>query len=168
MKKVLVLIVMMTFTGALNAQGLKGLLNKAKEKIEKVSNDIDKTVNTITGTDQSSTQSNPPQSQSASTDDVRNIDGLPVVMKDFETEDPRDLTPYIEKYATHKKTANTKTITVDELSGGLLDRSGNIVKAGVTGCFVNGLAPVYDDDTDEIGYVNMNGEWIIKFERSEF
>jgi hypothetical protein len=40
MKKVLVLIVMMTFTGALNAQGLKGLLNKAKEKIEKVSNDI--------------------------------------------------------------------------------------------------------------------------------
>ena len=31
MKKVLTLIVMMTFAGALNAQGLKGFLNKAKE-----------------------------------------------------------------------------------------------------------------------------------------
>jgi hypothetical protein len=59
-------------------------------------------------------------------------------------------------------------MTEADLGYGLLDRSGNIVKAGVTGCFVNGLAPVYDDDTDEIGYVNMNGEWIIKFERSEF
>ena len=31
-----------------------------------------------------------------------------------------------------------------------------------------GLTPVYIDQTDEIGYVNMKGEWVIKFERSEF
>lgn len=121
MKKVLTLIVMMTFVGALNAQGLKGFLNKAKEKIDKVTNNTGKTTSSTTETSskvgQSSTQGSTRQAGSGLSDEVRVINGIAAVMKDFETEDPRDVTPYIEKYATHKKTANTKTITVDNLSG---------------------------------------------------
>lgn len=47
MKKLLTLILMMTFAGALNAQGFKGLLNKAKEKLEKATNYINE-VNKLT------------------------------------------------------------------------------------------------------------------------
>lgn len=50
----------------------------------------------------------------------------------------------------------------------MLDKQGNIITGGVSGCYVDGLAPVFINQTDEIGYVNMNGEWVIKFERSEF
>lgn len=59
-------------------------------------------------------------------------------------------------------------MTEVDLGYGILNRDGNIVKAGVMGCYVYGLAPVYGDETDEIGYINMKGEWVIKFERSEF
>lgn len=102
MKKVLTLIVMMTFAGAMNAQGLKGLLNKAKESVNKVTNNSGKTkpttASTVSYTNQASTQLSNHQSESVSSD-------------------PMDLTPYIEKFATHKKTTNTKVITVDDLHG---------------------------------------------------
>lgn len=122
MKKVFIFIVMMTFAGAMNAQGLKGLLNKAKESVNKVTNNSGKTTST-TSTTPKTTQASTQRSSSKSigtSDDVRTINGISAVMKDFETEDPRDLTPYIEKYATYKKTANTKVFTVDNLSGIIL------------------------------------------------
>ena len=80
MKKVLTLIVMMTFAGALNAQGLKGFLNKAKEKIDKVTNNTGKTTSSTTETSskvgQSSTQGSTRQAGSGLSDEVRVINGL--------------------------------------------------------------------------------------------
>lgn len=55
---------------------------------------------------------------------------------------------------------------------GLLDQNGNLVIAGLAGPFVNGLAPVIQknnlDKYTGVGYVNMQGEWVIKFELNEF
>ena len=59
-------------------------------------------------------------------------------------------------------------IPPEKMGYAVLDKQGNIITGGVSGCYVDGLAPVFIDQTDEIGYVNMNGEWVIKFERSEF
>lgn len=124
MKKLLTLILMMTFAGALNAQGFKGLLNKAKEKLDKVTNNTGGKTSSKTAItsreDQLSTQRSTPQSGSGLSDEVRTINGISTIMKDFETEHPSDILPYIQKYATHKKTANSKVITVDNLSGIIL------------------------------------------------
>ena len=55
---------------------------------------------------------------------------------------------------------------------GLLDQNGNVVIAGLAGPFVNGLAPVIQQDNlgkyTGVGYVNMQGEWVVKFELNEF
>ena len=55
---------------------------------------------------------------------------------------------------------------------GLLDQNGNVVIAGLAGPFVNGLAPVILTDNigkyTGVGYVNMQGEWVVKFEENEF
>ena len=55
---------------------------------------------------------------------------------------------------------------------GLLDQNGNLVIAGLAGPFVNGLAPVIQQDNlgkyTGVGYVNMQGEWVVKFELNEF
>ena len=127
MKKVLLFIAMTMFTGAVNAQGLKGFLNKAKEKIDKVTNNTgEKTTQseksssanlTSTKSNQTSPQRSTRQSGHGLSDEVREINGISTIMKDFDTDHPGDITPYIKKYATHTKTANTNTITVDNLSG---------------------------------------------------
>lgn len=49
---------------------------------------------------------------------------------------------------------------------GLLDEKGNVVIAGLAGPFVEGMAPVISDAGK--GYVNEKGEWLIKFEESNF
>ena len=55
---------------------------------------------------------------------------------------------------------------------GLLDQNGNVVIGGLAAPFVNGLAPVIQTDNigkyTGVGYVNMQGEWVIKFEENEF
>lgn len=48
----------------------------------------------------------------------------------------------------------------------LLSEKGDVVIAGLAGVFSEGLAPVRIGK--DIGYVNMQGEWVIKFEESEF
>lgn len=48
----------------------------------------------------------------------------------------------------------------------LLSDKGDIVMYGITGPFSEGLAPVANDK--EAGYVNRQGEWIIKFVPNEF
>ena len=52
----------------------------------------------------------------------------------------------------------------------LLSDTGDIVIAGLAGPFRNGIAQVYDKafHPQNIGYVNTKGEWVIKFELSEF
>ena len=49
---------------------------------------------------------------------------------------------------------------------GLLDEKGNVVIAGLAGPFVEGMAPVISESGK--GYVNMKGEWVIKFEENQF
>lgn len=55
---------------------------------------------------------------------------------------------------------------------GLLDQNGDVVIAGLAAPFVNGLAPVIQTDNmgkyTGVGYVNMQGEWVVKFEENEF
>jgi hypothetical protein len=53
-----------------------------------------------------------------------------------------------------------------DLGYALLDDKGNAVIAGLVGPFVNGLAPA--KNKNGVGYVNENGEWVIKFEESNF
>lgn len=52
----------------------------------------------------------------------------------------------------------------------LLSDTGDIVMAGLAGPFRNGIAQVYDSGLHpkNVGYVNTKGEWVIKFELSEF
>lgn len=54
----------------------------------------------------------------------------------------------------------------------LLSESGELMMADLGGPFVNGLAPVVQSRgmslPAEVGYVNMQGEWVIKFEENEF
>ena len=52
----------------------------------------------------------------------------------------------------------------------LLSDTGDVVMAGLAGPFINGIAQVYDKEfhPKNIGYVNTKGEWVIKFELSEF
>lgn len=50
--------------------------------------------------------------------------------------------------------------------GAVLSDGGDIKLSGITGAFTEGLAPVANDK--EAGYVNMQGEWVIKFEENEF
>lgn len=54
----------------------------------------------------------------------------------------------------------------------LLSESGDLIMADLGGPFVNGLAPVARSRgmglPEEVGYVNMQGEWVIKFEENEF
>lgn len=54
----------------------------------------------------------------------------------------------------------------------LLDKDGNVKMYGLKGPFVNGIAPVEKwknmQECEGIGYVNEQGEWIVKFERSQF
>ena len=57
-------------------------------------------------------------------------------------------------------------IQLKKLGYGLLDDKGNVVIAGLAGPFVDGLAPVINKK--EVGYVNEKGEWVIKFEESNF
>lgn len=54
------------------------------------------------------------------------------------------------------------------LGYGVLNRQGNVVAAGVTGCFVNGLAPMFLDEYGYVGYVNTDREWVVKFSVSRF
>ena len=48
----------------------------------------------------------------------------------------------------------------------MLAENGDIAISGITGVFTEGLAPVANEK--EAGYVNAKGEWVVKFERSEF
>lgn len=56
----------------------------------------------------------------------------------------------------------------------LLNETGDISICGITGFFSEGLAPVnyvplaIHDKRNAVGYVNENGEWIIKFEENNF
>ncbi|MBQ6965876.1 MAG: WG repeat-containing protein [Bacteroidaceae bacterium] len=52
----------------------------------------------------------------------------------------------------------------------LLSDTGDVMIAGLAGPFINGIAPVYDSGLHpkNLGYVNTKGEWIVKFELSEF
>ena len=52
----------------------------------------------------------------------------------------------------------------------LLSETGDVMMAGLAGPFINGIAPVYDNEfhPKNVGYVNTKGEWVIKFELSEF
>lgn len=56
----------------------------------------------------------------------------------------------------------------------LLNETGDISICGITGFFSEGLAPVnyvpsaINDKRKAVGYVNENGEWIIKFEENNF
>ena len=50
--------------------------------------------------------------------------------------------------------------------GAMLAENGDIAISGITGVFTEGLAPVANEK--EAGYVNAKGEWVVKFERSEF
>ena len=55
-----------------------------------------------------------------------------------------------------------------DLHYGLLSTNGNLVIAGLSGPFHDGLAPVCNTEKGEVGYVNMKGEWVIKFEKNDF
>ena len=54
----------------------------------------------------------------------------------------------------------------------LLSDKGELLMTGLAGPFVNGLAPVEQskniDKYTGVGYVNIQGEWVIKFEENEF
>lgn len=56
----------------------------------------------------------------------------------------------------------------------LLNETGDISICGISGFFSEGLAPVnnvpmaINDKSESVGYVNEKGEWIIKFEESNF
>ena len=54
----------------------------------------------------------------------------------------------------------------------LLSETGDLMMADLGGPFVNGLAPVARSRgmglPEEVGYVNMQGEWVVKFEENEF
>lgn len=65
---------------------------------------------------------------------------------------------------------NKMYISVGNDGFGLLDDNGDLIIGGLAGYFSGGLAPVRDRYTDptNVGYVNERGEWIIKFQRSEF
>mgnify|MGYP002861759660 FL=1 len=62
---------------------------------------------------------------------------------------------------------NTNGMTDDKYEGyALIDDSGNAVIMGLSGVFTDGLAPV--KNKAGVGYVNMKGEWVIKFEENKF
>lgn len=65
---------------------------------------------------------------------------------------------------------NKMYISVWNEGFGLLDDDGDMIIGGLAGFFSGGLAPVRDSYTNpkNVGYVNEKGEWIVKFERSEF
>ena len=48
----------------------------------------------------------------------------------------------------------------------MLGDGGDVELSGITGAFTEGLAPVANDK--EAGYVNKQGEWVVKFEENEF
>lgn len=48
-----------------------------------------------------------------------------------------------------------------------LTPDGNVDFMGIAGGFKNGIAPVNSEDLG-VGYVNEQGEWIVKFEKNEF
>ena len=50
---------------------------------------------------------------------------------------------------------------------GRLTPDGDVDFIGIAGDFRNGIAPVNNEDLG-VGYVNEQGEWIIKFEENEF
>lgn len=53
----------------------------------------------------------------------------------------------------------------------LLSDSGDLLMAGLDGPFVGGLAPVVQPQPGgkyTVGYVNIQGEWVVKFEENEF
>lgn len=51
---------------------------------------------------------------------------------------------------------------------GLLSPTGDLVMCGLAGCFEGGLAPVYNIKSKEVGYVNEQGQWVVKFEENAF
>ena len=65
---------------------------------------------------------------------------------------------------------NKMYISVRSDGFALLDDNGDMIIGGLAGFFSGGLAPVRDSYTNpkNVGYVNEKGEWIVKFERSEF
>ena len=54
----------------------------------------------------------------------------------------------------------------------LISETGDLLKAGLAGPFINGLAPVVRSQPGgkytDVGYVNMQGEWVVRFEENEF
>ena len=65
-------------------------------------------------------------------------------------------------------------IVINDEYVAMLNETGDISICGITGFFSEGLAPVnyvplaIHDKRNAVGYVNENGEWIIKFEENNF
>lgn len=65
-------------------------------------------------------------------------------------------------------------IVINDEYVAMLNETGDISICGITGFFTEGLAPVNNvplaihDKRNAVGYVNENGEWIIKFEENNF
>lgn len=67
------------------------------------------------------------------------------------------------KLPDYRKHNDTK-----EMLYGLLSPKGDLVMCGLAGCFESGLVPVYNNRSKEVGYVNQQGQWVVKFEENAF